>query len=157
MKIKKIIAVSALVDFTKYKNLKSIPARVDTGARTSSLWASGVRVKNDVVSFKLFGQSSPFYTGKYVHVPLEGIRSVTNSTGLTQDRYMIKLPIRINGRRIMAKFTISDRSTQSYPILIGRNTLRGNFIVDSSDPGEAAIYRDNFEAAEFTEIEGNQA
>jgi hypothetical protein len=30
----------------------------------------------------------------------------------------------------MATFTLADRSSQVYPVLIGRATLRGKFIVD---------------------------
>lgn len=151
---KKIIAVSEFVDFTKYKNIKQVPARIDTGARTSSLWATNIRIEDDMVIFSFFGPSSPFYTGKIVRLPLEGIRTVTSSTGTEQDRYMVKLPIRLHGRRIRAKFTLSNRATQSYPILIGRNTLRGNFLVDSADPGPAMSYKDPEEAKEFNEVEG---
>ena len=34
------------------------------------------------------------------------------------------------GRRIRATFTIANRQTQVYPVLIGRNVLRGKFIID---------------------------
>lgn len=153
---RRIIAVSAFIDFRRYKNLKQVPARIDTGARTSSLWASDLQVKSDgtIVTFKFFGPGSPFYTGKTVTLPIEGVRTVTSSTGHGQDRYMIKVPILIEGKRISAKFTLSDRSTQVYPVLIGRNTLRGNFLVDSADPGSAAIYKDPSEEVEFSESEG---
>ena len=50
--------------------------------------------------------------------------------GHKQVRYKVKLSIVIGGRRIMATFTLSDRSTQVYPVLIGRSTLTGKFIVD---------------------------
>lgn len=153
MKKKQVIAVSEQVDFLRYKALKQIPARIDTGARTSSLWASNVRVEDNIVTLSFFGPSSPYYTGKVIRVPLEGTRVVTSSTGVEQERLIVKLPIRIHGRRIKAKFTLSDRSTQVYPILIGRNTLRGNFLVDSADPGTAAIYKDPTERDEFNQIE----
>ena len=42
----------------------------------------------------------------------------------------VKMQIVIRGRRIMATFTLADRSTQVYPVLIGRATLNGKFIVD---------------------------
>lgn len=149
----KRIGVSALINFVGYKNLKQIPVRIDTGARTSSLWASGVKVKDDVVTFKLFGPGSPYYTGKVVHRDILETRTVTSSTGHTQDRYVVRMVIRINGRKLNAKFTLSDRSTQMYPVLIGRNTLRGNFLVDSSDPGEARLYREPNEINDFNESE----
>lgn len=150
---RKIIGVTALVDFPKYRKFKQISARIDTGARTSSLWATNIRIKDDEVSFSFFGPESPLYTGKKVTLPLEGLRTVTSSTGHEQERHVVKLPIRIRGKRLNAKFTLSDRSTQVYPLLIGRNTLRGNFLVDAGDPGEAASYKDPTEADEFNESE----
>ena len=147
---KDVIAVSEYVDFIRYKNLKRIPARIDTGARTSSLWASKIRRDGDAVNFVMFGPGSPFYTGKRVRLPLKEIRYVTSSTGHEQARHVVELSIRVRDRRFKAKFTLADRSTQSYPILIGRNTLRGNFLVDASDPGEAAIYKYPEEAKEYT-------
>ena len=148
-----IIGVSSLVDFVGYKNLKQIPARIDTGARTSSLWASDVRIKDSVAIFKLFGLGSPWYTGKVVRRTILGLREVTSSTGHIQERLVVNMTVRMHGKKLNAKFTLSDRSTQSYPILIGRNTLRGNFLVDSGDPGEAKIYKYPEEAAEFVESE----
>ena len=147
------IGVSSLVDFTGYRNLKQIPARIDTGARTSSLWASDVRIKDGIATFKLFGPGSPWYTGKVVRRRVIELRDVTNSTGHTQTRHLVSMSIRIHGRRLNAKFTLSDRSTQMYPILVGRNTLRRNFLVDSSDPGEARLYRDQSEINDFKENE----
>lgn len=148
-----IIGVSSLVDFIGYKNLRQIPARIDTGARTSSLWASDVKIKNGVATFKLFGPGSPWYTGKVVRRKVIELREVTSSTGHVQERHVINLSIRMHGKRLNAKFTLSDRSTQTYPILIGRNTLRGIFLVDSGDAGEARLYKYPEEAAEFVESE----
>lgn len=150
---REIVGVSSLVDFVGYKNLKAIPARIDTGARTSSLWASDVSIKKGVATFKLFGPGSPWYTGKVVRRKVIELREVTSSTGHVQERHVVTLPVRIHGKRLNAKFTLSDRSTQTYPILIGRNTLRGNFLVDSGDPGEAKLYKYPEEASEFNESE----
>jgi hypothetical protein len=153
VKSKKIIGTSTVVNFAKYKNLKNIPARVDTGARTSSLWASDMQIIGGTVKFKLFGPGSQYYTGKFVTMPFVEHRVVTSSTGHEQERIVVQFPVRIKGKKIGAKFTLSDRSTQSYPVLIGRNTLRGHFLVDCSDPGDAPIYKYPEEKIEFKEVE----
>ena len=150
---KVVIGVSSLVDFVGYKNLKRIPVRIDTGARMSSLWVRDIKVKGAVATFKLFGPSSKYYTGKVIRREILENRKVTSSTGHEQERYVVAMSIRMYGRRLNARFTLSDRSTQTYPILIGRNTLRGNFLVDSGDPGEAMLYKYPEEAAEFNESE----
>lgn len=145
-----IIGVSSFLDFVGYKNLKRIPTRIDTGARTSSLWASDINIRDGEAVFKIFGPDSPWYTGKMMRRKIIEWREVTSSTGHVQKRPVVGMSIRIHGRRLNAKFTLSDRSTQTYPILVGRNTLRGNFLVDCSDPGEAKLYKYPEEATEFT-------
>ena len=36
----------------------------------------------------------------------------------------------VKGKKIRATFTIANRASQVYPVLIGRNILRGKFVVD---------------------------
>ena len=105
-------------------------ARIDSGARTSAIWASVVREQDGKLEVVFFGPGDPSYTGKPHHFTDYGQEIVTNSTGHRQQRYKIKLSVVLKKRRIKATFTLADRSTQVYPVLIGRNVLRGKFIVD---------------------------
>ena len=43
---------------------------------------------------------------------------------------MIKMLVIISGKKIRARFTLANRSTQKYPVLVGRNILRRKFVVD---------------------------
>lgn len=121
------------VDFTEY-GLESIPARIDTGARSSAVWASGVTVKAGQLSFKLFGKGSPYYSGRVITTRQFKSVRVKNSFGHSQTRYKTYITIRLNGRTIKAQVTLADRSVNRYPVLIGRSTLRGKFVVDPSLP-----------------------
>jgi hypothetical protein len=111
-------------------DLSGVSARVDTGARTSAVWASGIREKDGVLSFKLFDKANKHYSGEVIRTQHYSRRSVTSSIGIVEERYMIKLLILIKGRKIKASFTLANRSKQVYPVLIGRNVLRGKFVVD---------------------------
>jgi hypothetical protein len=109
---------------------KEVPARIDTGAKTSSLWATSIREENGVLRYVLFDKTSPFYDG-VVHETSQFSKTVVaSSIGQPQERYKIRILIKLKGRKIRARFTLADRSTQTYPILIGRNMLRGKFVVD---------------------------
>jgi len=110
--------------------LKKVPARIDTGARTSSIWASYVQETEAGLEYILFGKSSPFYTGRVIVEPTYTEIVVASSNGHVQKRYRVPLTVQIKGVRIKTFCTLADRSTQAYPILVGRNTLRGKFIVD---------------------------
>jgi len=112
-------------------NYEGIPAKVDTGADRSAIWASKVRIgKDGILRFALFDEGSKHYTGKIFKREDFGVAVVKSSNGSKEMRYRTHLTVTIRGRRIRTLFYLSDRSTQKYPILIGRHTIRGKFIVD---------------------------
>jgi hypothetical protein len=99
-----------------------------------------------------FGPDSPFYDGK-VHTFTSNqytMTRVSNSFGQRELRYKVKLKIRVKKRLINGTFTLSDRSTKLYPILIGRSLLKHKFIVDvtkgnpllADEKARAAILKD---------------
>lgn len=113
--------------------IKKVPAKVDTGANLSSIWASNIRINDSKhLEFTLFGPSSPFYTGEVITAENFRTQRVLSSIGEMQVRYRVSLPVTIKHRRILATFTLADRSRNKFPILIGRRTLIGKFIVDVS-------------------------
>ncbi len=124
-----IIGAVSTIDLPEL-GFKSIPARIDTGARTSAIWASEVNENDGILNFKLFDKQSEFYLNKIIKVNNYDRRLVTNSTGHKEERYTVKLLIELEGRIIRGTFTLANRSAQTYPVLIGRNILRGKFIVN---------------------------
>lgn len=110
--------------------LEHVPARIDTGATTSAIWASDIQLKNGVVSCVFFDTQSPFYTGKTVRFADYEEVIVASSNGTTQNRYKVYLLIKIRGRKVRGAFTLANRATQVYPVLVGRNVLLGKFLVD---------------------------
>lgn len=109
---------------------KKVPARIDTGARTTAVWASDVREHNGQLTWKFFGNGSEFYTGTEFATTHYEKRVVASSTGHKEVRYLIPITLQIKGRRVRTKCTLANRQTQAFPILIGRNTLTGKFVVD---------------------------
>ncbi len=108
-----------------------VPAKIDTGADSSAIWATDIRVSTDgILHFKLFGEDSPYYTGEVLVRKDFKVAQVASSNGQTQIRYRVTLPIRLGGRRIRTLFNLSDRSGNKFPILLGRRTITGKFLVD---------------------------
>lgn len=104
-------------------------ARVDTGAKTSSIWASEIKESNDGLSVRLASPEHEINKHELFFKHYDRVR-VSSSMGHSQIRYKVKIKVILGGRKVNAKFTLSDRSTQVYPILIGRSILLGKFIVD---------------------------
>ena len=128
-KPKKTIGRADRVDLPEH-GLFGVPAKVDTGAKTSAVWASNAHVRGDLLVFTFFGPESPLYTGEeHTAVDFEQV-AVSSSSGHTEVRYKLPLLLKVRGKKIRANFTLADRSQQAYPVLIGRNALRGKFLVD---------------------------
>lgn len=126
---KTIIGQSELVAFPGLGSGTAY-ARIDTGAQTSAIWASRVELIDGRLHVVFFGPGHTMYTGK-VHKFDEFTRTkVRSSNGHWELRYKAKVVVEVAGRRIVASFTLADRSKQVYPVLVGRNVLRGKFIVD---------------------------
>lgn len=115
-----------------------VPAKIDTGAYRTSVWASHIHEEDGVLFFTLLGPTSPWYSGKELQVSNFEIVEVENSFGHKENRYSVHIKIKIGTKIVNSNITLSDRSTKIYPILIGRKLLKGKFIVDVSE-GEPLI------------------
>lgn len=109
-----------------------VAAKVDTGADVSSIWCSEIKKSKNQLECVFFGPKSPYYTGeKFIFKEGEyKVSRVHNSFGENQRRYKVKIPVIISGRRVLASFTLADRSKKTYPVLIGRKLLARKFLVD---------------------------
>jgi hypothetical protein len=112
--------------------VKNVPAKVDTGADSSSIWAHVARTDGSELTVVFFAPGSKFYDGcEHRFGPDDFvITRVANSFGDRELRYKIKLIVKVNERLINGTFTLSDRSNKLYPILIGRSLLANKFLVD---------------------------
>lgn len=125
------IGHNVVIDFIDH--IKDVPAKVDTGADRSSVWASDIDVDKDgQLSFVLFDKKSPLYTGKVIKPTKFSASKVRSSSGHEQIRYRTELLVEIASKRVNVLFTLSNRSRNTYPVLIGRRSLFNKFIVDVS-------------------------
>jgi hypothetical protein len=58
------------------------------------------------------------------------IRSAVAKEGEFDRRYMVRLTLEWNDFSKEVLVTLNDRTDMTYPLLIGRNFLRGDFLVD---------------------------
>jgi hypothetical protein len=111
--------------------LSQIPAKIDTGARTTSLHAEVLeefeREDGKYLRFAVDWDGER-HEGIAIHVDVRGI---TSSNGDTQKRYVIKTPLKIGNQEFKAEISLADRSDMKFPMLIGRTALRRRFVVDS--------------------------
>ena len=111
-----------------------VKAKLDTGARTSALHAF------DIVKLTIDGEDwvqfsvHPFQRDD-VHATLclariTDLRSVTNSGGRRERRYVIETTLRIGQRDWPIELTLANRDQMGFRRLIGRTAMHHRLIVD---------------------------
>ena len=131
MKQLSMIGRDAYIDVMS--NIKNVPAKIDTGADGSAIWASDIHLdRQGRLVFFFFFNGSPFYTGKVIKRKDFSVASVKSASGDVTIKFKVPIRIKLGGRAIRVNFGLCDRSTHTYPVLIGRRTLHNKFLVDVS-------------------------
>ena len=118
-------------------NLRRIRVKIDTGARTSAL---------DVVRYELMemaggGLVATLYLaldsrhpGRFtrIHTPVLRTVVVRNSGGIKEERPLIETAVRLGPIHKRIRITITNRSRMRYRMILGREALANDFIVDVS-------------------------
>lgn len=130
---KVIIGRSELLTFVG-SDTAGVPAKTDTGAYRSAVHASGINEEDSVLSFDLLG-GHPLCGAMAHHITTQEYTKVwvANSFGHREERFEVKLKVKLGPKIFHARFTLADRSKKIYPILLGRTLLNHRFLVDSSE------------------------
>jgi hypothetical protein len=102
-----------------------LPARIDTGAAKSSLDARELVIQDGMAEFKLPQE----FGGVQLRLPIIEWKHIRSPDG-RQQRPVVELELCIGSKRIRSKVNLTDRSMVKYPLILGRNFLRKNFVVD---------------------------
>ena len=120
--------------------IERLKAKVDTGARSSALHAFYVepmtRDGQDWVRFGIHPLQNSQDLVVHCEAPVADQRSVTDSGGHTEQRYVINTPIVIGDEVINAEITLTDRESMRFRMLLGRTAMRGRCLVD---PGRSYL------------------
>lgn len=127
----------ALLGFVEWVSLEPegvpVKARLDTGAKTSSLHSQDTeefeRDGKDWVRFKVPLEERTLE----LELPIERVVLIKRKGAPPARRYVVNLPLCLDGRSYEAEFSLADRSGFNYPVLLGRRFLRDVAIVDPAD------------------------
>lgn len=114
--------------------LKGLKVKVDTGAYTSSIYATQIRERmykgKKHLYFKSLGEEHPAYHDKTHRFEHFSKKEVKSSNGDIEQRYFIETEIRIFSQTFPIVLSLTDRSKMRYPVLLGRRMIRNRFVVD---------------------------
>lgn len=113
-----------------------IKAKLDTGARTSSLHAFDIEeigtAAAPAVRFGVHPWQDTDLDAVIVECPIHDRRSVRSSSGHIEDRIVVLMELVLLGRSVNAEVTLTNRDVMGFRMLIGREALRQGFVVDSA-------------------------
>ncbi len=108
-----------------------LKAKVDTGARTSALHAFAVEtIAPARLRFGIHPRQRDEDTSVFVEADLVDERMVRSSSGVAELRPVIRTEIKLGGHRFFAELTLTNRTALGFRMLLGREALRGRFVVD---------------------------
>lgn len=114
--------------------IDAIKAKVDTGARTSSLHALDIEevVRDGVVhvQFQIHPKQRHRKPTVSAELPLVAYRQVRDSGGKSENRPVVETLIRLHGQEWPIELTLTRRDAMGFRMLLGRQAIRGRFVVD---------------------------
>lgn len=124
------------IDLPDFK-IENLECKVDTGADTSSIHCTNVRIVEkdgkECLKFRVLDKKHPLFSKATHAVDEFSEKRVKSSTGHTETRFVIKTTIVVFGKSHPITFTLSDREKMKYPVLLGKRFLKNKFIVDVSE------------------------
>lgn len=133
---KKVIGRVDKIDLPEFF-IEDLDCKIDTGADTSSIHCSKVRVVEkdgkEFLKFRVLDTKHPLYSKETHTVDEFTEKRVKSSSGHAETRFVIKTKAVVFGKRYPITFTLSDREKMKYPVLLGKRFLKNKFIVDVSE------------------------
>ena len=111
-----------------------IKAKIDTGAKTSSLHAFDLRTEEvdgrQRVRFTVHPWQASAADAVEVDLPVHDRRDVRSSSGHEETRYVVLVQLVLGHRSVDAEVTLTDRDEMGFRMLVGREALVRGFLVD---------------------------
>ncbi|HUH46773.1 MAG TPA: 30S ribosomal protein S6--L-glutamate ligase [Arenibacter sp.] len=132
--------------------IPAIKARVDSGAKTSSIQANNIKVYTKGAHEWVRFEVNPLQDNRSVNVAcrarLIDRRVVKSSSGIAEKRFVIRTPVTLGDHKFDIELTLANRDTMEYRMLLGREALSGRFVVNPA----AGFCQKDLSTKQVTEI-----
>lgn len=124
-------------------NIPAIKARVDSGAKTSTIHASNIQKFNRKGEKWVSFEVHPIQETRQVTIRCEAKivdhRAVKNSSGISEKRYVIQSTMKIGSYQWTIELTLANRDSMGFRMLLGREAMENRVLVD---PAKCCILGD---------------
>lgn len=117
----------------------AVKAKIDTGARTSSLHAFDLVVADGLARFAVHPHQDDDRDESWVELPVVEHRAVRPSTGDAEERPVVVTRVVLGQDEHEVEVTLTDRDAMGFRMLLGRTALAGRYLVD---PGASYVQGD---------------
>ena len=129
-------------EWVQFPNLKikTIKAKIDTGARTSALHAYNIKIYKEkghrMVRFDVHPIQRNIEKTIHCYAKIHAIKSVKNSGGHSQKRITILTPVKLGDYQYPIEVTLTNRDEMGFRLLLGRTAVRNFFCIH---PGKSFL------------------
>ncbi|MCB9026680.1 MAG: ATP-dependent zinc protease [Bdellovibrionaceae bacterium] len=120
--------------------VKEIRAKVDTGARTSALHVTDLKIKKRGKTTFAYFKIHPKQKSKFPIIESKAkiieFRHVISSNGISSERPVILVDIVLGQNKTPIEITLVNRDLMGYRMLLGRTAMKGRYLVD---PGKSFL------------------
>ncbi|MBD1261560.1 30S ribosomal protein S6--L-glutamate ligase [Maribacter polysiphoniae] len=117
--------------------IPAIKARVDSGAKTSSIQATNIKVINKGVQEWVKFEVNPLQENRSITLNCEARlidrRMIKSSTGISEERLVVKTPVTLGNDTFDIELTLANRDTMEYRMLLGREALMDRYMVNPAE------------------------
>lgn len=112
----------------------AIKARVDSGAKTSSIQATNLKVYSKGTQEWVRFEVNPLQENRSIAIVCEARlvdrRMVKSSSGISEERLVVKTTVSIGEDTFDIELTLANRDTMEFRMLLGREALNDRYIVN---------------------------
>lgn len=124
------------VEWCAFENLgiPAIKARVDSGAKTSSIQATNIKVVNKGAQEWVKFEVIPLQENRSIAIECQARlvdrRMIKSTSGISEERLVVKTPVTLGKETFDIELTLANRDTMEFRMLLGREALNDRFIVN---------------------------
>jgi len=116
--------------------IPAIKARVDSGAKTSSIQATNLKVYNKGNQEWVKFEVNPLQENRSIGITCEARlvdrRMVKSSSGISEKRLVVKAAVTMGDATFDIELTLANRDTMEFRMLLGREAISERYLVNSA-------------------------
>ncbi|SDM37672.1 30S ribosomal protein S6--L-glutamate ligase [Kriegella aquimaris] len=117
--------------------IPAIKARIDSGAKTSSIQATNIKIHSKEAQEWVKFDVNPLQENRSIAIPCEAKlvdrRMVKSSSGISEERLVVKTPVTLGDSVFEIELTLANRDTMEFRMLLGREAINERYLVNPAE------------------------